>query len=171
MQISTNVRRIALFVLSMVFSMGIIIAQEKTITGTVSAEGEGPLPGVNVTVQGATIGTITDANGCVGTDEVKICAIDVRCGKNLDKVEICHKTPSISNNKSQTLCVAIPAVAAHLAHGDQLAACGTDHNCYDYKSTIADSGMESSYPSEMNLDAYPNPFTNSATVEFKLTNS
>ena len=63
MQISTNVRRIALFVLSMVFSMGIIIAQEKTITGTVSAEGEGTLPGVNVTVQGATIGTITDANG------------------------------------------------------------------------------------------------------------
>jgi TonB-linked SusC/RagA family outer membrane protein len=47
----------------MVFSVGIIIAQEKTITGTVSAEGEGPLPGVNVTVQGTTIGIITDASG------------------------------------------------------------------------------------------------------------
>lgn len=63
MQISTNVRRIALFILSMVFSLGIISAQEKTITGKVTAEGEGPVPGVNVTVQGTTIGQITDVSG------------------------------------------------------------------------------------------------------------
>lgn len=63
MQISTNLRRIALFFLSMVLSSSILFAQEKTITGKVSAEGEGPLPGVNVTVQGTTIGSITDLNG------------------------------------------------------------------------------------------------------------
>ena len=63
MQISTNVRRIALFFLSMVLSSSIIFAQEKTITGKVTAEGEGPLPGVNVTVQGTVIGAITDLNG------------------------------------------------------------------------------------------------------------
>ena len=63
MQISTNLRRIALFFLSMVLSSSIIFAQEKTITGKVTAEGEGPLPGVNVTVQGTTIGAITDLNG------------------------------------------------------------------------------------------------------------
>jgi TonB-dependent starch-binding outer membrane protein SusC len=63
MQIFTNVRRIALFVLSMVLSIGMIYAQEKTITGKVTAEGEGALPGVNVTVQGTTIGAITDVNG------------------------------------------------------------------------------------------------------------
>src|SRR5512133_1021697 len=63
MQISTNLRRIALFLLSMVLSSGIIFAQEKTITGKVTAEGEGPLPGVNVTVQGTVIGAITDLNG------------------------------------------------------------------------------------------------------------
>src|SRR5664279_2605637 len=63
MQISTSVRRIALFFLSMVLSSGIIFAQEKTITGKVTAEGEGPLPGVNVTVQGTVIGAITDLNG------------------------------------------------------------------------------------------------------------
>jgi TonB-dependent starch-binding outer membrane protein SusC len=63
MQISTNLRRIALFFLSMVLSSGIIFAQEKTITGKVTAEGEGPLPGVNVTVQGTVIGAITDLNG------------------------------------------------------------------------------------------------------------
>jgi Zn-dependent metalloprotease len=115
--------------------------------------------------------TITDANGCVGTDEVKICAIDVRCGKNLDKVEICHYTPSISNNKFQTLCVALEAVAKHLAHGDKLAACGTDPNCYDFKSSIADNGIEGLITSDMNLDAYPNPFSNSATIEFSSTSS
>ncbi len=63
MQISTNLRRIALFFLSMVLSSSILFAQEKTITGKVTAEGEGPLPGVNVTVQGTTIGSITDLNG------------------------------------------------------------------------------------------------------------
>lgn len=63
MQITTNVRRIALFFLSMVFSLGVLSAQEKTITGKVSATGEGPLPGVNVTVQGTVIGAITDMNG------------------------------------------------------------------------------------------------------------
>ena len=63
MPISTTVRRIALFFFSMVLSSGIIFAQERTITGKVSAEGEGPLPGVNVTVQGTVIGSITDLNG------------------------------------------------------------------------------------------------------------
>ena len=63
MQISTIVRRIALFLLSMVLSSSIIFAQEKTITGKVTGEGEGPLPGVNVTVQGTAIGAITDLNG------------------------------------------------------------------------------------------------------------
>jgi len=63
MQISTNVRRIALFLLSMVLSSSLIFAQEKTITGKVTAEGEGPLPGVNITVQGTVIGAITDMNG------------------------------------------------------------------------------------------------------------
>ncbi len=63
MQIFTNVRRFALLILSMVLSTGFLLAQEKTITGTVTGEGEGPLPGVNVTVQGTTTGAITDVNG------------------------------------------------------------------------------------------------------------
>ena len=63
MQILTIVRRIALFLLSMVLSSSIIFAQEKTVTGKVTGEGEGPLPGVNVTVQGTVIGAITDLNG------------------------------------------------------------------------------------------------------------
>jgi TonB-linked SusC/RagA family outer membrane protein len=47
----------------MVLSSSIIFAQERTITGKVTAQGEGPLPGVNVTVQGTTIGAITVLDG------------------------------------------------------------------------------------------------------------
>ena len=63
MQIFKIVRRIALIMIGMVLSVGMLFAQERTITGKVTAEGEGPLPGVNVTVQGTTIGAITDLNG------------------------------------------------------------------------------------------------------------
>jgi TonB-linked SusC/RagA family outer membrane protein len=63
MKISTYLRRIALLFLTLVLSCGMLIAQEKTITGKVSAEEEGPIPGVNVTVQGTVIGAITDLNG------------------------------------------------------------------------------------------------------------
>jgi TonB-linked SusC/RagA family outer membrane protein len=63
MQITTIVRRTALIFLSMVFSMGIVFAQQRTITGKVTAEGEGPVPGVTVVVQGTTVGTLTDMSG------------------------------------------------------------------------------------------------------------
>jgi TonB-linked SusC/RagA family outer membrane protein len=47
----------------MVFSLGYAVAQERTVTGVVSAQDEGPLPGVNVTVQGTTTGVISGADG------------------------------------------------------------------------------------------------------------
>lgn len=63
MQITTKLRRLTLFLFSMVISSGIILAQEKTVTGKVTAEGEGAIPGVNVTVQGTTIGAMTGLDG------------------------------------------------------------------------------------------------------------
>lgn len=63
MQITTILRRVALIFISMVFSAGLIFAQQKTITGTVSAAGEESLPGVTVVLQGTTTGTITDISG------------------------------------------------------------------------------------------------------------
>ncbi len=63
MQISTNLRRLALLFLSMMFSMGIAIAQERTVSGKVTALEEGAIPGVNVTVQGTTTGVMTDVDG------------------------------------------------------------------------------------------------------------
>ena len=46
----------------MVLSLGMMFAQQRTITGKVTADGE-PMPGVNVTVQGTVVGAITDING------------------------------------------------------------------------------------------------------------
>ncbi len=63
MQITTKLRRITLFLFSMVLSSGILFAQERTVTGKVTAEGEGALPGVNVTVQGTVIGAMTGVDG------------------------------------------------------------------------------------------------------------
>jgi len=47
----------------MVLSTGILLAQERTVTGKVTAEGEGAIPGVNVTVQGTVIGAMTGIDG------------------------------------------------------------------------------------------------------------
>jgi hypothetical protein len=63
MQITMKLRRITLFLFSMVLSTGILLAQERTVTGKVTAEGEGAIPGVNVTVQGTVIGAMTGVDG------------------------------------------------------------------------------------------------------------
>lgn len=107
--------------------------------------------------------TITDANGCTATDSVIVCAIDVRCGKNLDKVEICHIPPGNPSN-SRTLCVAIEAVETHLAHGDMLAACGTDHTCTDLepKAKPVIQARESTMP----FTAMPNPYSSTTLLTF-----
>src|SRR5678816_4121339 len=76
---------------------------------------------------------------CIRDSSVTICVIDVRCGNNLTKVELCHVPPDNPLNPG-TLCVSQTSVAMHLAHGDQLAACGTDHSCppavQAYASTV-----------------------------------
>ena len=53
---------ISLFVIT---GLSVLLAQTVVITGTVtsSVEGEGPIPGVAVTVMGTTIGTSTDIDG------------------------------------------------------------------------------------------------------------
>ena len=106
--------------------------------------------------------TITDANGCIETDDVTICVIDVRCGKKLDKVELCHVPPDDPGNE-HTICVSINAVATHLAEGDMLASCGTDHSCPPEKSNRAIS-FDDDYVNT--IGAYPNPFNQSTRIEF-----
>ncbi len=48
----------------MVFGLGTLLAQMRTITGTVTGSEDGmPIPGVSVFVQGTTVGTVTQPNG------------------------------------------------------------------------------------------------------------
>ncbi len=56
-------RTSASVVLIFSLTMSLAIAQQRTITGTVTSESEGPLVGVNIVVQGTTIGGNTDFSG------------------------------------------------------------------------------------------------------------
>jgi Zn-dependent metalloprotease len=109
--------------------------------------------------------TITDANNCTMTDTVIVCAIDVRCGKNLDKVELCHIPPDNPSNPI-TNCVGMASVAEHLAHGDMLAACGTDHSCTDLTPKSAPLADRLTEEQGFDLKASPNPFSKSTLVTF-----
>jgi hypothetical protein len=111
--------------------------------------------------------TVTDANGCkVTSAPVSVCVVDVRCGNN--GVSVCHKTVVCSKSgktKDETLCIPSSAVAAHLAHGDKLGACGTAIGCKSAARTevIADE-ITADGPSVI---IYPNPFSSNATLEFR----
>ncbi len=56
-------RRSILTLLFFGFAISLACAQQRTVTGKVISEGEGPLPGVNIVLQGTTQGTMTDAGG------------------------------------------------------------------------------------------------------------
>jgi Zn-dependent metalloprotease len=106
--------------------------------------------------------TLVDLNGCVMTDDVTVCVIDVRCGKKLNKVAVCH-VPEEDPLNEHTICIAIPAVADHLAHGDMLGDCGIDHSCPPTSSRLI--AIQEKQEGDL-LVAYPNPFNNSTTIAF-----
>ncbi len=63
MRISTLWRGGMLSLLIFGFAFSVAYAQERTITGTVTSADEGPLPGVNIIIQGTEQGTVTDMEG------------------------------------------------------------------------------------------------------------
>ena len=96
---------------------------------------------------------VTDANGCVDTDDVTVEVIDVRCGKKLNKVLLCHMPPGNTFN-CFTICVSPNAVPAHLQNGDYLGACILP-------------GTKTGNALDINNDdwnIYPNPATNMASI-------
>jgi Ca-activated chloride channel family protein len=57
-------KKLTVLILAVVVSLGFLVAQERTITGTVTAAADGSaMPGVNVLLKGTTKGTATDAQG------------------------------------------------------------------------------------------------------------
>jgi hypothetical protein len=101
--------------------------------------------------------TVTDANGCIDTDDVTVTVMDIRCGKKLDKVIVCHIPPGNPNNP-QTLCIAPAAVPAHLAHGDFLGPCpdGKDSPVTEIEEVVG-----------VNVNVYPNPFEGECSIEIE----
>jgi hypothetical protein len=91
--------------------------------------------------------TVTDANGCTATDEQLVSVVDVRAGRNRDKVLVCHQY----DKKQSTLEVEQPDVASHLAHGDMLGSC--------------ESGTKPLAP-RLTVGAQPNPSSGAFTLSF-----
>jgi hypothetical protein len=64
--------------------------------------------------------TITDQNNCQASANKQIVVMDIRAGKKLDKVTICHG----QSGTPKTMEVSQSETAIHLSHGDMLGACG-----------------------------------------------
>lgn len=114
--------------------------------------------------------TITDADGCVATDDVIVEVVDVRCGKKLNKVEICHVPPGNTINP-QTLCVSANAVPAHLAHGDYLGVCGIEPCGGLYTAGLSLKSTQLSITPVVDEDEwniYPNPAYDKASIELSI---
>ena len=64
MQNSLFFKKSGVFLLFLfVIALGFVSAQERTITGKVTSQDDGPLPGVNILLQGTMKGTVTDMDG------------------------------------------------------------------------------------------------------------
>ena len=114
--------------------------------------------------------TVTDANGCIETDSVKVCVIDIRCGNNLTNVLVCHGTGS-ATNPFITVCVDVAGAKWHLKKhaGEQLGPCGLNKTCTFPIETRLDAFNYNQIEEGMEfLGAFPNPFTGSTTVRFML---
>ncbi|MGE5105902.1 MAG: choice-of-anchor J domain-containing protein [Sphingobacteriales bacterium] len=89
--------------------------------------------------------TVTDIYGCTATFSKTIRVIDIRGGKNLDKVIICHK--------NFTSIVAQGDVAGHLSHGDMLGSCSIAVAI----NTTQRNMTEEVSPLKLNAWVLPNP--------------
>lgn len=108
--------------------------------------------------------TVTDVNGCDEISQtVEVEVIDVRCGKKLDKVLVCHVPPGNPENQ-HNICISPSAVPAHLAQGCYLGTCGYfPCDSINPKKSGDDSSDQSRLYTDLKgqeIVVYPNP-TNS----------
>jgi len=118
--------------------------------------------------------TVTDANGCTISGDVKVCVVNVVCyagNSNVAKVEICHIPPG-NNQNPQTICVAASSVPSHLAHGDYLGSCGTVASCSSSSSrSIITHDQDDAKLDGINYLVYPNPANDNLNIEFTFVES
>ena len=130
--------------------------------------------------------TVTDANGCVATDNVTVNVVDVRCGWNGHRVKVCH-TSFWCPNIQYTVCVRKWMVHWLLCWGDQIGDCDlyksapllgeipefeseADLRAFDQKFfeeyKAGNPGLSSA-----EINVYPNPVQNYANIEFAVENN
>jgi len=102
-------------------------------------------PSISVSQAGTYTVSVFYGDGCQATASIVIDVIDVRCGNNNSKVQMCH-----NNN---TICVPQTAVQSHLDHGDILGYCGGT------LGTIIQEKVNS-----LSCKIYPNPINDSFNV-------
>jgi hypothetical protein len=100
--------------------------------------------------------TVTDANGCQATATKTVNVVDVRSGKKLDKVLICHKAGKSTNG----LQIDEAAVATHLSHGDMLGTCTTMSPAI----TATNMNEKAAEFNRFLITAFPNPARTSFTI-------
>jgi hypothetical protein len=105
--------------------------------------------------------TITDANGCQATASKLINVMDIRGGKKLEKVLICHT----QSGSPSTLTVSSSEVPTHLSHGDMLGACPAPSNM------ITGSTKEQIQITKLAVLAVPNPSSRGFTINIQSSNS
>jgi hypothetical protein len=105
---------------------------------------------ISVTVAGTYTAIITDAKGCQTSSSIVINMLDVRCGNDNSKVQICHN--------GSVICVASSAVDTHLSHGDKLGSCNAGI------SSIPVS-FELEQPASYKIELYPNPVSDILNIQ------
>ncbi|MCU7552868.1 chondroitinase family polysaccharide lyase [Chitinophagaceae bacterium LB-8] len=105
---------------------------------------------ISISAAGTYAVTVTDARGCSSTASTMISTLDVTCGKNSDKVMICHN--------EKTICIASADVQDHLNHGDKLGSC----NSTVFIALNSDRSAEEFTAHKVVL--YPNPVNDILTI-------
>ena len=106
--------------------------------------------------------TVTDVNGCQAVNSKDIAVMDIRAGKNNNKVSICHKpgeqisSLEISEDEMD--------VADHLAHGDMLGDCPAANVVASRSNKPA--VIERSI-GKMSIKVMPNPSTHHFTIRLE----
>ncbi|MCH8330138.1 MAG: T9SS type A sorting domain-containing protein [Bacteroidetes bacterium] len=104
--------------------------------------------------------TVTDANGCQATDEIHVNVVDVSCGKNNNKVQLCHRNLA----KQGTICISSNSVSSHLEnHDDVLGPCDLLDPC-DARKTCQ-KVVEAETGAITSFEIYPNPNNGLLTIE------
>ena len=103
--------------------------------------------------------------GCTSSIAKTVEVVDVHCGKNNDKILICHIPPGNPGN-SQTICISPNSLSDHLAHGDGIGPCPPS-NARKARDK-EDKSITNAHKSQNIFEVYPNPFSQTTTFYFTI---